>query len=327
MKPLVKYDNELNMIAFKAMTQVENNVFFALLHKLRDKGTKEVVLDFTELKRLIGFESQSNEYIIKSIQGIAKKIAQSVVRYETDEVIKFFTLFQVLEVPKHNEAYIRAKISETFAYLINDLKQAFTVFEIAEFSALSSRYTQTLYRLLKQFRSTGYLKLEWSRFIDLMDIPHSYEMRDINKQILKPALKELGENQTLFNATNPIFKNLKMNKIRGRGRGRPVTDIEFTFKPETTDNKATQEKKTKKQLEKERKEQEFREQFYTKKFSLDNLVHTCLNVYKQDDKYLLETEYYNKGLIRKNIKFDNLEQIKKLIKDYEKNNQVKDRPG
>ena len=33
---LVRYDNKLNMIALKGMSQVENDVFFALLYKLKD---------------------------------------------------------------------------------------------------------------------------------------------------------------------------------------------------------------------------------------------------------------------------------------------------
>ncbi|WP_141070205.1 replication initiation protein, partial [Campylobacter fetus] len=55
----------------------------------------------------------------------------------------------------------------------------------------NSRYTQTLYRLLKQFRHTGKLWLEWSHFIEIMDIPSSYDMGSIERQILKPAIKEL----------------------------------------------------------------------------------------------------------------------------------------
>ncbi|OCR95219.1 hypothetical protein CFT12S02847_09145, partial [Campylobacter fetus subsp. testudinum] len=58
-KELVKYDNVLNLIAFKNFSKVENDVFFALLWKLKEQGDKEIRLDFAELKQLIGFEQRS----------------------------------------------------------------------------------------------------------------------------------------------------------------------------------------------------------------------------------------------------------------------------
>lgn len=242
--PLVRYDNKLNMITLRDMSQIENNVFFALLYKLKDQGTNEVRLDFVELKKLIGFEGQNNEHIVKSVAEIAEKIAKSVVRHETDESIRFFTLFQILEVPKTEQVYIRAKISEPFAYMINNLKQGFTAFELAEFSSLSSKYTQVIYRLLKQFRSSGLLSLEWSEFVRILDIPKTYQISDIDKQILKPAVKELSDPaKTLFRENAPIFKELFYKKIRGSGKGRPVEKIEFYFYPETKDQKTKDQAK------------------------------------------------------------------------------------
>ncbi|WP_141071086.1 replication initiation protein, partial [Campylobacter fetus] len=158
------------------------------LWKLKEQGDKEIRLDFAELKQLIGFEQRS-ELIRDSLKNIAKKIIQSVIEYSTDETTKFFTLFQVLEIPNKDDFYIRAKINEPFLYILNNFENGgFTMFELIEFSSLNSRYTQTLYRLLKQFRHTGKLWLEWSHFIEIMDIPSSYDMGSIERQILKPAI-------------------------------------------------------------------------------------------------------------------------------------------
>jgi plasmid replication initiation protein len=246
-KSLVTYDNDLNMIALRGMTQVENDVFFALLYKLKNQNTNEVRLDFSELKYLIGFEDQKNEFIRVSILNIAEKIAKSVVKYVGEKETQFFTLFQILAIPNDDNYYIRAKISEPFAYLLNELKNTFTAFDIAEFSALSSKYTQTLYRLLKQFKKTGYLTISWDKFIEIMDIPKSYKICDIDKQILKPAIKELTQKANISNQNNPIFKNLTYKKIRGTGRGRPVEKIEFYFTRQTDEPK--EQKQSEKALE------------------------------------------------------------------------------
>ncbi len=220
---IVKYNNKLNYIPLKGMSQIENDVFFALLYKLKNQGTEEVRLNFSDLKRLINF-NQSNEHIRKSIKGITKKIARSIVEFETKDEIQFFALFQILAIPQDEDFYIRAKISENFSFLINNINSHFTLFELAEFSGLSSKYSQSLYRLLKQFRKTGIFIINWSEFRDILDIPKSYKICDIDRQILKPATKEFEEKN--------IFRELRYNKIRGFGRGRPVEKIEFRFTPE-----------------------------------------------------------------------------------------------
>ncbi|CUU91037.1 putative RepE [Campylobacter hyointestinalis subsp. hyointestinalis] len=88
------------------------------------------------------------------------------------------------------------------------------MWELIEFSNLTSKYTQTLYRILKQFRSTGTVTIfenDWDKFVEIMDIPKGYAMSDIDKRILTPAIKELSE-KTLFSTDRVIFENLKYEK-------------------------------------------------------------------------------------------------------------------
>ncbi|WP_163258550.1 replication initiation protein, partial [Campylobacter fetus] len=91
-----------------------------------------------------------------------------------------------------------------------------------------------------QFKSTGYRSIKWAEFIEIMDIPTSYRMFDIERQILNPAIAELTQEADIFNQNNLIFKNLTYKKIRGTGRGRPVELIEFYF---IADKKTEQEQK------------------------------------------------------------------------------------
>ena len=202
--------------------------------------------------------------------------------------------------------------------------------ELAEFSSLNSKYTQTLYRLLKQFRGEGALFLEWDKFLDLLDIPKSYGMSDIDKQILKPAIKELSE-KTLFSDDRVIFNNLRYEKIRGRGRGRPVKNINFYFKRENTDNKKQiSEKKQKAKLKAENEYKEFSNQFYGKKIKSKNgTTFLIYKIYKNSDGTITaDLENFSKLSYGKTEphNFENLEILKKLIAEYEKNNPTKDRP-
>lgn len=329
---VVKYDNDLNLVAFKGFSKVENDVFFALIWKLKEQGNKEIRLDFGELRSLIDLRNMTNKEINEAITGIGRKISRSTIELETETEIQFFTIFQVLAVPKSaDDFYIRAKVNEPFLYIINNFENGgFTMFELMEFSTLSSKYTQTLYRLLKQFRSEGKLFLKWEKFVDLLDIPKSYGMSDIDKQILKPAIRELGE-INLFNSDRVIFNNLRYEKVRGRGRGRPVKNINFYFNLENTDNKKIKaEKKEMKKRKVENEKTEFSNQFYGKKFSTNGTTFLIYKIYKNSDGTITaDLENFSKLSYGKTepYNFENLETLKKLIVEYEKNNPVKDRPG
>lgn len=126
------------------------------------------------------------------------------------------------------------QVNPQFEYILNQLTANFTAFELSEFIALSGKYTKTLYRLLKQYRTTGKAYFEWEEFCRIMDIPEKFAMCDIDKRILKPAIKELSKERNLFDQVRVPFKNLayEKEKAKGRGRGGKVSGITFTFKPE-----------------------------------------------------------------------------------------------
>lgn len=230
----VKYDNKMNLLAFKNLEKVEANLFFSIVARLKEKGTESVIFNFSELTEFLDKNLTAKEIIDLLNKGVGK-IVQTAIRWEiTDNEghkIMFFTLFNEFEINTTNKT-LKASISPKFLYILNNFESGnFTMFELAEFSSLSSKYTQTLYRLLKQYKTTGYLTIKWADFIEIMDIPKSYSMGDIDKQILKPAIAELTQEADIFNQNNPIFKKLIYKKIRGKGRGRPVESIEFYFTP------------------------------------------------------------------------------------------------
>ena len=86
---------------------------------------------------------------------------------------------------------------------------------------LKSTYSKNMFRLLKQYKHTGYMKIKVEDFRDRLDIPDSYRMSNINQFVLKPIINELS----------PIFKNLNINKIKAK-KGRKIEFLEFTFDAE-----------------------------------------------------------------------------------------------
>lgn len=237
----------MNLLAFKDLDKVEANLFFSIVARAKEKGGEKITLSFIEIAEFLEANYTNKQLREMIIKGVGK-IVRTAIKWENDEGIRIFTLFKEFLIP-HNENYLTVSINEPFLFILNNFNDGnFTMFELAEFSSLSSKYSQTLYRLLKQFRTTGYLTVNWDRFIDIMDIPTSYRARDIDKQILKPAIVELTQEADIFNQNNPIFKKLMYKKIRGKGRGRPVEKIEFYFMPET-DEPPKEQKKNEKALQ------------------------------------------------------------------------------
>lgn len=239
----VKYDNKMNLLAFKDLDKVEANLFFSIVARAKEKGGEKITLSFIEIAEFLEANYTNKQLREMIIKGVGK-VVRTAIKWENDEGIRIFTLFKEFLIP-HNENYLTVSINEPFLFILNSFENGgFTAFELAEFSSLSSKYTQTIYRLLKQFKKTGFRAIKWSDFLEIMDIPKSYQMCDIDKQILKPAIAELTQEADIFNQNNPIFKKLTYKKIRGKGRGRPVEKIEFYFMPEI-DEKEEQKKNEK----------------------------------------------------------------------------------
>lgn len=244
----VYYDNKMNLLAFKNLDKVEANLFFSIVARFNDKGAEKLKLNFSEIAEFISDNKYTSKELSKLINDGVGKVVQSAIKWEmTPTKTAYFTLFNEFLVDDENKT-LEASINSRFLFMLNNFKDGnFTMLELAEFSSLKSKYTQTLYRLLKQFRFTGFRSIKWAEFIEIMDIPTSYRMFDIERQIIKPAIAELTQEADIFNQNNPIFKKLTYKKIRGTGRGRPVERIEFYFMPET--NEKEEQKKNEKALQ------------------------------------------------------------------------------
>ena len=81
-----------------------------------------------------------------------------------------------------------------------------------------------MFRLLKQYRTKGFVYFSKEDFHELLDIPKSYwnNQANVDNRVIKPIRQEL----------TAIFKGLSIKKKYGKGRGKPVIGYQFTFKPE-----------------------------------------------------------------------------------------------
>lgn len=244
MNEIVKYHNDFNKIKLPQFNEMEQDLLFSMLHKIRDKGTEPIKFATDDLKRIAFKYRVSDSLFGTMMRNLFYKFFKADFTILTkddkgrtgESIINLFNKVTFWH-PNDDEKIlsdIELIVNPEFAYLVNELTSHFTRFELEEFIDISGKYAKNLYRQLKQYRTTGLMEMEWQEFKRVMDIPDSYNMCDIEKQILKPAIKELTKERNLFSGNRIAFKNLTYTKQKGKGRGQGgnVVGITFTFLPQ-----------------------------------------------------------------------------------------------
>lgn len=251
---VVKYQNDLNTATMRTWTETEMNILFSVVAKIRETGTLATTFSFDQLKEISKFKKNiTRKEFVDELVSVSKKLS-SLNYLESSEdgmVVSLFVLFQTFTINGNKES-LSVGVHPQFEYIFNKIGMEFTQFELEEFINVSSTYAKTAYRLLKQYRTTGWWKVSIEDFRALLEVPKSYRSSDIDRQIIKPILEQLGGSDD-----SAIFKNLKItkDKKKGRGRGGVLTGYTFSFEKETTgkwiegkfDKKTSSKKATRKE--------------------------------------------------------------------------------
>ena len=214
----VRYKNELNLVPMRNFDSVEMNLFFSICAKMKDKGLSKVQFTFEDLRELSAYKPTSIKRFSDDLEAVYNKMLQLTYRTEEAGIREKFVLFTGYRIDENNQT-VDISVNPELAYIINELSSEFTKFELQEFTGIRSSYAKTMYRLLKQYRSTGFYKVKIEDFREILSIPNSYQMSDIDKQVLKPIKNELSE----------FFDPLKIKKIKAR-KGNRIAMIEIRFK-------------------------------------------------------------------------------------------------
>lgn len=220
----VKYQNELNLIPLKNFNAKQMDLFFALCARMKDKGLRKIRFSFEDLKELSDYKMTATKAFVGDLEKLYKDMLNLSYRTEDENTIRYFVLFTGFEINK-TEKYVEVSVNPDLEYIINGLTAEFSKFELSAFTSMRSTYAKTLFRLLMQYRTTGYYVVRIEEFKELMDIPESYrQMGQIDQKVLQPALRELQN----------YFSDLKVTKIKAK-KGNKIAKLEFTFSGLKTD--------------------------------------------------------------------------------------------
>ncbi len=228
------YHNNTNKVNLGKLSEREANLLFAIFQRLKDQGNTLIRFEPQDLKRMLGIKI-SYDNLTRTARSMWNKI-KTADFWEVRDIIvngrecvseKNYMLFQVCEIVSDKETreflYMDIQLNTGYNYLLNNLGMGgqYTSFKLLEFQRVRGKYAKTLYRLLKQYKSTGILSVEWTQFKELLDIPKDYEMRNIDQKVLNPSLKELRKIYP--------FEHLSYKKERKSHDKRKVTHIDFYF--------------------------------------------------------------------------------------------------
>lgn len=231
----ITYHNNANKVNLGKLSEREANLLFAIFQKLKDQGNTLIRFEPQDLRKMLGIKI-SHDNLTRTARSMWNKIKTADFWEVRDIVVngrecvseKNYMLFQVCEIVSDKETreflYMDIQLNIGYNYLLNNLGMGgqYTSFNLLEFQRVRGKYAKTLYRLLKQYKSTGILSVEWSQFRELLDIPKDYEMRNIDQKVLTPSLKELKKIYP--------FEHLSYKKERRNSHDRrKVTHIDFYF--------------------------------------------------------------------------------------------------
>lgn len=225
MNKVVKYDNYMNSLNFKCFTGMDFNFLMALCNRLRNMDTAEIEISFKELKEITKYKRTSVVQFVSDLKRMNQKLMGITCNLETTSEILMFVLFPTFKI-NVEEQILTVSVNRDFKFILNEITRNFTRFDLQEFTELDSKYAKTMYRLLKQYRSTGLYTVSVEKFREIMDCPVCYTNKQFMQCVVNPAVKNLQS----------CFRNLRCETQYSHRRGNPVTGYAFTFTPEIPGN-------------------------------------------------------------------------------------------
>lgn len=217
--------NDLIDLPLRKFNSSEIDILTALCYKCKEKECNDIMFSFEEIKALANYKNKNNETFIKDLLDTNKKLMSlNFTIHHSNTHFTQFVLFPTFEVDVKSEI-LKVQVHEKFAYLLNRLSN-YTSIELKESTHLKSSYSKGLYKKLRKYRNTDkpFWKVSIEDLKEYLDIPKSYSISNIDRDIIVPALKELS----------PYFKGLNYVKYYEKiGKGRPkVAGYIFEYRAE-----------------------------------------------------------------------------------------------
>jgi len=225
---VVRYNNGLNTVPLRNFTPVEMDIFWSICSKMKRKNSQEITFEFEVFKDLARYDRREKESFYNALKSTWNKMKSLNYQFEDSSYFEELLLFQRFAIDKDNEKVI-IQASERFEFILNSIGTNFTRFELENMTRLSSSYTKEIYRQLMAHRDLKTRKGAWyikvNDFREVLAIPDSYRMTDIDRQIFNVAKKEFT---TKKEDGHIIFTKFRVEKVKAR-KGNKISSFRIYF--------------------------------------------------------------------------------------------------
>lgn len=267
---LVKYHNDINKLKFTGFTQYDIDLFWSIVSLMNDTSGEMIVIDYDEAIRLSGLNPRDKRARDRAIWGMCFRLSNLPWNMLDIETYSFDTdrrIFGFRGDTKEGKLY--ARIDRDFLEWLDELTKNFTVFELKDLVNLKSKYSKHLFRLLKQWRTTGsYCFYDLEEFKALLDIPDSYKNKYILDRIIKPSIEDIK-------SLGGTFENLNYEVIKERKKGAPIKGYKFTWTPEAIETKAKAKAEPKDESKPKRRGRPPKAKTHEEKFGFESRDYTA----------------------------------------------------
>lgn len=154
------------------------------------------------------------------------KISESKLESLIDETIKTIkikgvtmSIFNSIYVSRNfkDEVMVYFELSDTFkTRVLENIDGEYSILDLEVLTNLRGKYAQKFYEIFVMRKGLRFYKMRIEDFKEYMGLSENFRMTNLDGAVIKPALKELYENDI----------NITLNKIR---EGRKITHIMFCY--------------------------------------------------------------------------------------------------
>lgn len=209
----VTKSNNLIDASYKLNVQAQKLVL-ACLAKVDSRKAipKEVSITALEFSELMGIEHNAHRELYKAADALFKS---SITLFDGNEEVELYWVQKKVKKLK-GQGKVTLVWSDDVLKYISQLRSRFTSYKLRDIADLQSSHSIRLYELLMRFNDTNLRKISIKDFKAALGISDKYEQyKDLNKWVIKPALKELRKKL-----------DIELSTVK---TGRKITALYFTF--------------------------------------------------------------------------------------------------
>jgi plasmid replication initiation protein len=200
-----------------SLTLQEQRLILACLSRIdpRKEAPKEVSILASDYAEIMHIDIKNAH---RELYKAANKLYDRSIVVSDPEKTEEFRWIQKKAIYHQGEGRVVFTWSDDVLVYISQLQRRFTSYRLHDVVRLGSPYSIRLYELLMQFSATKDRKINLVDFKSLFNLEDKYPLfRDLNKRVIKPAVKEINESSNLVVYYSTIKK------------GRTVVALQFDF--------------------------------------------------------------------------------------------------